>query len=234
MHGKQRKIFFPSLSLSNELSLFPSSKNGAYGWRLFSWLRNQKCSPSSLAPTLPPTPKGFSPGGWVGCPWLIHSFTRPLKSIGSPTVCTAQPIWALAGPVEPDCPPPPTPSSFWLLSWGPSGDLVPKQSHPLTHHCREVPCVPPPHYREHPRARRGSTAGRGWRQGPGPWAAGPASAAVAVAKSCSLVWGSQRTPAQPFSRAGSLIFKELSRTFQELPDTIFCDACAVRTSVFYT
>lgn len=52
--------------------------------------------------------------------------------------------------------------------------------------------------------------------------------------SCSWALGSQRTPAQPISRAGSLIFKELPRTFQELRDMIFCDACAVWTSVFYT
>lgn len=85
-----------------------------------------------------------------------------------------------------------------------------------------------------PKSQAWEHHGKGPEAGTRPWAAGPASATVAVAKSCSPVWGSQRTPAQPFSRAGSLIFKELSRTFQELPDTIFCDACAVRTSVFYT
>ena len=71
MENRERFFFF-SLSLSNKLSLFPSSKNGAYGWRLFSWLRNQKCFPSSLAPTPTHPPRDFLLG--VGRLPLVHSF----------------------------------------------------------------------------------------------------------------------------------------------------------------
>lgn len=127
LHGKQKR-FFLSLSLLTSFLFFLLQRMGVWPEAIFL-VKKSKCSPSSLAPTLPPTPKGFSPGGWVGCPWFIHSFTPSLKVIGSPTVCTAQPIWALAGPVERDSPPhqPHLPSGSFL---GAIGGLVPKQSHP--------------------------------------------------------------------------------------------------------
>lgn len=175
-----------------------------------------------MSPT-PTPPQGICVAalGAPGSP--THSFSRSGISSGRPTVCTVHPGsgWA----------------PFWLPGVGGGESSLSQQSQPSTPdgpsgqvQSLRASLGRPEHLR--PGLRHPAEGAEEGRPLPGP--AGPASAAVTAAQSRCPAQGSQRTPAQPISKAESLIFKELSRTFQELPDTIFCDACAVRTSVFCT
>lgn len=194
MHGKQRKISL-SLSLSNELSLFPSSKNGAYGRRLFSWLRNQKCFPSSLPPHSHPPPRDFLLGvGLAALGSFIHSFTK----FHWKTYCVHSPTHLSSGWPSGTRLATPTNPIFLLVPFlGAIRVLGAQAEPPLTHHCWEVPCAPPPRYLEHLRARRGSTREGGGGGDP------RLGRRAGVCRSCCLVpWsGAPRGP-RPSPSAG--------------------------------